>query len=107
MNIGLVPANTKRSTLVLGMYRYKPDLIILVVGTFITVGLLLAFNNASSMLMILFCLPMLVSVFLTLPLPNYHNVLCGIQSIISFYNGRRNFIWRGWCFKYEFKDDNK
>ncbi len=107
MNESLVPANTKRSTLILGMYRPLPDLAILVGGVAITVALLMVFNNAGTLIMILACLPMLIAVFLTLPLPNYHNVLCGIQSILAFYSGRRNFIWRGWCLKNEFKDDNK
>ncbi len=107
MNGSLVPANTKRSTLILGIYRPLPDLLILVTGVAVTVILLMIFTNASTPIMILSCIPMLVAVFLTLPLPNYHNVLCGIQSIISFYSERRNFIWRGWCLKNEFKDESK
>jgi len=104
MNGSLVPANTKRSTLILGMYRPLPDLVILIVGTVITIGLLIAFNNAGSLVMILSCVPMLMAALLTAPLPNYHNVLCVIQSILEFYNGRRKYIWRGWCIKNEFKD---
>ena len=37
MDRSLVPANTKRSTLILGMFRPVPDLVILVSGTIITV----------------------------------------------------------------------
>lgn len=107
MNGSLVPANTKRSTLILGMYRPLPDLLILVTGVVITITLLLIFPNAGTVLMISSCIPMLISVFLTLPLPNYHNVLCGIQSILTFYTERRNYIWRGWCLKNEFKDESK
>ena len=105
MNGSLVPANTKRSTLILGMYRPIPDLIILVVGTAITIGLLAAFNSGGSLIMILSCIPMLMAALLTAPLPNYHNVLCLIQNIMEFYNGRRKYIWRGWCIKDEFKDE--
>ena len=105
MNGSLVPANTKRSTLILGMYRPLPDLIILIAGTIMTIGLLIAFNDAGTFVMILSCLPMLTGALLTAPLPNYHNVLCVIQSILSFYDGRRNFIWKGWCMKNEFKDE--
>jgi len=104
MNGSLVPANTKRSTLILGMYRPLPDLAILVSGTIITIVLLLIFNNAGSLIMVLSCIPMILGAFLTMPLPNYHNVLCALQSILNFYQGRRNFIWRGWCMKNEFKD---
>ena len=108
MNGGsLVPANTKKSTLILGMYRPMPDLVILISGTIITVALLMTFNNAGTLIMILACTPMLTGALLTAPLPNYHNVLCVLQSIINFYNERRKYIWKGWCMKDEFKDDKK
>ena len=108
MNGSLVPANTKKSTLILGMLRPMPDLVIVIVGTIITTALLFAFgNNAPDWLMIVFLLPMLLAVLLVLPIPNYHNTMCAIQSIFSFYNGRRNFIWRGWCMKDEFKNNDK
>ena len=104
MNGSLVPANTKRSTLILGMYRPVPDLVILISGVAITIALLLIFNNAGSLIMVLSCIPMLLGAFLTMPLPNYHNVLCALQSILNYYQGRKKYIWRGWCIKNEFKD---
>ncbi len=104
MNSGLVPANTKRSTLILGMYRPVPDLVILVSGTAITIAMLMIFNNAGTLIMVLSSIPMLLGAFLTMPLPNYHNVLCALQSILRFFQSRRNFIWRGWCLRNEFKD---
>ena len=45
MDRSLVPANTKRSTLILGMFRPMPDLAILVTGTIITVIMLAVFAN--------------------------------------------------------------
>ena len=105
MNGSLVPANTKKSTLVLGMYRPLPDLLILGIGTVITVALLFAFSDAGTLVMILACVPLLTGALLTAPLPNYHNVLCVLQSILNFYNGRRKYIWRGWCMKDEYKED--
>ena len=39
--------------------------------------------------------------------PNYHNVLCAIQSIFKFYTERRKYVWKGWCFYERFKDDGK
>ena len=104
MDGSLVPANTKKSTLILGIYRPLPDLLILGSGAIITIALLMIFNNANSLIMIAFCLPMLIGAFLTLPLPNYHNVLCALQSIMNFYSGRRQYIWKGWCSKNEFKE---
>lgn len=103
MNGSLVPANTKRSTLILGMFRLVPDILIAATGTVITVILLAILSNVSTIAMILSLIPMLVSVVLVLPIPQYHNTLCAIQSILGFYQGRRKYIWRGWCVKNEFE----
>lgn len=103
MNGSLVPANTKRSTLILGMFRLVPDVLIAATGTVITVILLAILSNVSTIAMILSLIPMLVSVVLVLPIPQYHNTLCAIQSILGFYQGRRKYIWRGWCVKNEFE----
>ena len=107
MNGSLVPANTKKSTLILGIYRFVPDLLILLIGIAISIILLLVFSEKGTTIMIVSCIPMIMGAFLTAPIPNYHNVLGGIQSIIKFYQGRRNYIWRGWCLKDEFKDDKQ
>ena len=100
----LVPANTKKSMLILGMLR-PLDLGILVIGIVISVIMLLIFNSAGTLLMILSCIPMVVGLILVLPIPNYHNTLVALQSIIRFYNERRNYVWKGWCLYDEFKDN--
>ena len=105
MNGSLVPANTKKSMLILGMFRLVPDLLILVLGIIISVALLLIFSSASTLALILCCIPMLVALVLVLPIPNYHNTLCAIQSVLNFYNGRRKFIWRGWCMISEYSNE--
>ena len=107
MEHSLVPANTKRSTLILGMYKVFPDIAILGSGVILTIMLLVIFDGAGTLFTILMCIPMLTGVFLTLPIPNYHNMLGAIQSIIGFYNNRRKYIWRGWCVKNEFEQDGK
>ena len=45
MNGSLVPANTKRSTLVLGMFRWVPDVVIAASGTISTVLILIILSN--------------------------------------------------------------
>lgn len=105
MNGSLVPANTKKSLLVFGMFRPLPDLLILGVGISVTVILLLIFGDANTWILLVSCLPMLIGLILVLPIPNYHNTLCAIQSILEFYNGRKKFIWKGWCLKNEYKDN--
>ena len=99
----LVPANTKKSLLIFNMLR-PVDAIILGVGIAISVVLLLIVGSDNTWILLLACLPMIISLLLVLPIPNYHNTLVGIQSILNFYNGRRNYIWRGWCMYNEFKD---
>lgn len=100
----LVPANTKKSMLILGMLR-PLDLGILVIGIVISVIMLLIFNSSGTLLMIISCIPMVVGLILVLPIPNYHNTLVALQSVIRFYNERRNYIWKGWCLYDEFKDN--
>lgn len=100
----LVPANTKKSMLILGILR-PLDLGILVIGIVISVIMLLIFNSAGTLLMILACIPMVIGLILVLPIPNYHNTLVALQSIIRFYNERRNYVWKGWCLYDEFKDN--
>ena len=55
-------------------------------------------------LVALICLiPLLVTGFLVVPIPNYHNILTLIREIIDFFYGRRNYKWEGWCYKNEYK----
>lgn len=102
MNGSLVPANAKKSILLLGFLRPMPDTLVLGVGVALTIGLLAFFGDAETWMLILFCIPMLISALLVMPIPNYHNTLCAIQSVLNFYQGRRSYIWRGWCIKNEF-----
>lgn len=103
MNGYLVPANTKKSLLIFGILR-TIDAIILGVGVAITIFLLLLVDSANTLTLIIVCIPMLIALGLVLPIPNYHNTLVAIQSILRYYNERRNYIWKGWCVYDEFKD---
>lgn len=103
MNGSLVPANTKKSTLILGMFRLVPDVVIAASGTVVTILLLAILSNVGVTAMILSLIPMLICVVLVLPIPQYHNTLCAIQSILGFYQGRRKYIWRGWCNRIEYE----
>ncbi len=101
MNSSLVPANTKKSTLILGMFRMVPDVVIVATGTVMTVVLLAFLSNNGVTALILSLIPMFIGVLLVLPIPQYHNTLCAIQSILGFYQGRRKYVWRGWCNRHE------
>lgn len=103
----LVPANTKKSTLIMGFMR-PIDLIIAGVGLAITIATLLIVSSSdNTFVMLLACLPAIIAGLLILPIPNYHNTLVAIQSILRFYRERRKYIWRGWCIYDEFKDDKQ
>ena len=101
----LVPANTKKATLIMGFLR-PFDLLIFGTGFGITVILLLILSNLdNTWLLLVACLPAVVTGLLVVPIPNYHNVLVAIQSILRFYQERRSYVWRGWCIYNEYKDD--
>lgn len=103
MNQSLVPANAKKSLLWFSILR-PIDALILGIGIVISVLTLIILNTGNIWALLLACLPMLLAVALVLPIPNYHNTLVALQSILNFYKGRRNYIWKGWCVYDEFKD---
>lgn len=99
MNEYLIPANANRGKLIFSFFR-PIDLIIFGTGCFVTLILLLVFQNSISELSValLVLSPALVTGFLVLPVPNQHNIMVVIQNIYKFYFvDRRKFVWRGWC----------
>ena len=100
----LVPANAKKSTLIFGFMR-PIDLIIVSSGLAASIMLLLIFDSGNTLTTIITCLPGVLCGLLILPIPNYHNTLVAIQSILRYYRERRNYIWKGWCIYDEFKDN--
>lgn len=103
MNGYLVPANTKKGTLILNMFR-PIDLIMFGVGAGVTLLLFMIIDTNNTIGVLLACLPLGITGLLVVPIPNYHNVLCAMQSIIGFFAERRNYFWRGWCFYEKFGD---
>ena len=95
----LIPANSKKSQLILGFFT-PVDLIIFGVGCAITLALLFVFNNKVNIGALLLILsPALIASFLVLPVPNYHNILQLLTNIITFIFGRKRLYWKGWCVK--------
>ena len=94
----LIPANTKKSKLILGFFT-PIDLIIFGVGVTITVIMLLLFQGMTFNMAILILMPALISGFLVIPVPNYHNVLQLITNIVTFIMNRKRYYWKGWCYK--------
>ena len=98
MNNYLIPANTKKGSLILGLFR-PIDLIIFGTGIFITLILLLITPLGSTMVTIMVLSPALVTGFLVMPVRYYHNMLTIIIELYQFITTRQTYKWKGWCWK--------
>ena len=92
----LIPANTKKSLLIFGVFN-KFDLALFAIGVGVSLILLLTLPVEQLTFAIIAVLPGLITGFLVFPIPNYHNVLTVIKNFIVFYNSRQRFVWKGWC----------
>ncbi len=92
----LIPANSKKSKLIFGFFT-PVDLALFGTGVGLTLILLLVIQSADLSIMFMILSPALITGFLVLPVPNYHNVLQFIINIYTFYSEKRKYIWKGWC----------
>lgn len=105
MNSFLVPANSKKGTLILNLFT-GADLILF--GTGIGISLLLLVlnpNTTDTLQMIGILSPAGITGMLVFPIPNYHNVRTALYSMYKFWTKRRRFIWKGWCFYERFIEE--
>ena len=86
----LIPANAKKGTLIFGMFT-KFDLVLFGIGILVSVLLLISISPETLKAAIICLLPLFISAFLVVPIPNYHNVLTLIKEMIDFFYGRRNY----------------
>ena len=94
----LIPANTKRGQLILGWFR-PFDLALFSLGVLISL-LLLAFLQFDDVISVIIGLsPALITGFLVMPVPNYHNMLNIIVEAYEFLTNRQKYEWKGWCYK--------
>ena len=98
----LIPANTKSGQLIFNIFR-PFDLILAVSGITVSILLLLIISPSTFLSAILCLLPALICAFLVIPVPNYHNILVVTTEMILFFYNRRNYKWKGWCYKDEYK----
>ena len=89
---------TKKSQLILGFFR-GIDLILFRSGVGITLILLLTIQSANMGVMMLILAPALITGFLVMPVPNYHNVLQFIVNLYTYFSERRRYYWKGWCYQ--------
>lgn len=102
----LIPANTSRGKLIFGLFR-PIDLTIFLTGLTITFILLMILPLDRIAVAIIAILPALVCALLVAPIPHYHNVLTLLVEIYDYFSGQQKYIWKGWCFMYESKDEKQ
>lgn len=106
-NIYLIPANSKKSMNILGLFK-PVDVGVLSGGILITFALLIVFNSIEETTFKFLCaIPALLAILLVAPLPYYHNVRVLLGNVFRFFSSRRNYFWRGWCVKDEFRNSGK
>lgn len=97
MNQYLIPANSKRSMLILGLFT-PIDLIIVGVGGGITTMLMFIMSASTLKDVITILTPLLISTAMVLPVPNHRNIWQLTANIYNYFSKRRTYYWRGWCF---------
>ena len=105
-NMYLIPANSKKSMLLFGLFT-KFDLILFLVGVGISLLLLMVLPIESLLFAIIALAPGVFCAFLVFPVPNYHNIRTVIKLAWEFYTTRQKYIWRGWCYKDEQSEGKK
>ena len=95
----LIPANSKKSQLILGFFNGF-DLAVFLIGVGFSVLLLCLIKSNNLMVMLGLASPAIIASFLVAPVPNYHNVMTLIGNIYKYSTGRKKYYWRGWCAKY-------
>ena len=94
----LIPANSKKSMLIFGLFN-KFDLILFGSGIAISLLLLLILPVDELLFAIIALSPGVITGVLVIPIPNYHNIRTIIGLAYEFYTTRQQFIWKGWCFE--------
>ena len=93
----LIPANSKKSQLILGYFTFT-DLIVLGLGCSITLVLIIVFGqNLSIGKGVLVLLPAIICGFLVTPVRFYHNVMQFLVNLFTYIFNTKRYYWRGWC----------
>lgn len=96
MNQFLIPANSKRSMLILGLFT-PVDMIIVAIGGAITLVLLMVINAETLQDIGIILTPLLISAAMVSPVPNHRNVWNLTANIYGYFSKRRTYYWKGWC----------
>lgn len=99
MNNYLIPANSKRSMLIFGLFK-PVDLIIAGTGATLTLILMFAISAKTVKDILLILLPLLIAGAMVMPVPNHRNLWTFTANVYNFFSNRRQYKWRGWCMNY-------
>jgi hypothetical protein len=92
----LIPANSKRSMLILSLFA-PIDLIIVGVGGGITVILLMLISIETTTDILIVLTPVLIACAMVVPVPNHRNVWQLTANVLYYFTNQRKYRWRGWC----------
>ncbi len=106
----LIPANSKKSMLIFGLFETF-DLLLVGIGVSMSFLLFLILPTEEMIYLILTLAPGMITIFLVLPVPYYHNVRTFIRIVYNYFTTRQKFIWKGWCYlddeEYKIDDASK
>lgn len=95
----LIPANSKRSMLILGLFT-PIDLIIFGIGAGLTFILMMAIKATTINDVMVILTPVLITGIMVLPVPNHRNIWQLTANVYNYFSNRRTYYWRGWCMLY-------
>lgn len=96
MNQFLIPANSKRSMLILGLFE-PIDLLIFGIGAGITLLLMGIVEVESMKSLVIILTPIGISLLMVLPIPNHRNFWNFTANVYTYLSSQRSYRWRGWC----------
>ena len=102
----LIPANSKRSMLILGLFTVV-DLIIFGVGATITAALMMFVHAETMSDVLVIVTPLIITSAMVVPVPNHRNVSQLTANVYHYFANRRTYYWKGWCMIYGEENNQK
>ena len=102
----LIPANTKRSMLILGLFN-KIDLVIFLVGVALTIMLMLIVGSDTPLAIGVNLAPLIICTIMVAPVPNHRNVWNFTVNVYTFFANQRKYRWSGWCMLHGEDEESK
>lgn len=106
MNQYLIPANSKRSMLIFGLFT-PIDLLIFSIGAGLTIILMLILDAETIQDLLVILAPLLISSVMLTPVPNHRNLWQLTANVYGYFSNRRTYYWKGWCMIYGEENSEK